>query len=483
MSQLGIPAFHVKHSAGRSGLLLVLWALPRAETAGWTVGSIIAVTNQKGGVGKTTTAINLSASLAASERRVLLIDGDPQGNASSGIGLTTERVQATLYDVLIDGREAQEAIHHGVHFPSLDVLAATPDLAGAEVELVGEVGRELVLRRAIDRIRDSYDFIVVDCPPSLGLLTVNMLSAADSLIIPLQCEYFALEGLTQLLRTVGLVQQRLNSGLHVFGVLLTMYDARLNLSRQVADDAREYFGNLVFNTVIPRNIRLAEAPSFGRPIVTYDIASVGSSAYLALAKEVIERSGTSVSSTHSHEPDQPDQPDQPAAYRPSEDRPSPDLAEPLRADREPTRPAVTDEPGSPGEPVDSIQPVPQADGQQAGDWSLPRDCYPNSSNAHEPGAADPEGPWAAERQTDVIVEREAERAFAPPILQPPERSTDELASDASRRSADVPVTVTSDQGVELGAGSEDEAPEQPTTKLDDRSNAHFGDNPPVTTTP
>lgn len=259
------------------------------------MGSIIAITNQKGGVGKTTTAINLAASLAASERRVLLIDGDPQGNASSGLGLTPDALQASLYDVLIDGSDPRAAVKRAIHFPRLDVLAATPDLAGAEVELVGEVGRELVLRRAIESIRSEYDFVFVDCPPSLGLLTVNMLSAADSLIIPLQCEYFALEGLTQLLRTVDLVQKRLNPQLRIFGVLLTMYDARLNLSRQVADDAREYFGQLVFNTVIPRNIRLAEAPSFGRPILTYDIASVGSTAYLALAKEVIERSGTDVS--------------------------------------------------------------------------------------------------------------------------------------------------------------------------------------------
>ncbi|HSA56307.1 MAG TPA: AAA family ATPase, partial [Gemmatimonadaceae bacterium] len=232
------------------------------------MASIIAVTNQKGGVGKTTTAINLAASLAASERRVLLIDGDPQGNASSGLGITPDAVPSTLYDVLIDGREPSTAIHQAVHFPGLDVLAATADLAGAEVELVGEVGRELVLRRAIEPIRASYDFVLIDCPPSLGLLTINMLSAADSLIIPLQCEYFALEGLTQLLRTVNLVHQRLNPNLQIFGVLLTMYDARLNLSRQVADDARDHFGTLVFNTIIPRNIRLAEAPSFGRPIVT-----------------------------------------------------------------------------------------------------------------------------------------------------------------------------------------------------------------------
>jgi chromosome partitioning protein len=177
----------------------------------------------------------------------------------------------------------------------LDVLPATPDLAGAEVELVNEEGRELRLARAIAQVRDLYDYILIDCPPSLGLLTINMLAAADSILIPLQCEYFALEGLTQLLRTVQLVKDGLNPDLHVGGVLLTMYDSRLNLSRQVADDAREHFGDLVFKTVIPRNIRLAEAPSFGKPILLYDITSVGASSYMAVAKELMQRSETDVS--------------------------------------------------------------------------------------------------------------------------------------------------------------------------------------------
>lgn len=261
------------------------------------VSRVIAITNQKGGVGKTTTAINLAASLAAAEHRVLLVDADPQGNTTSGLGISPAEGEPTIYDVLIDGTEVKRAIRKSVHFPALDVLPATPDLAGAEVELVGREGRELVFREAIAGIRRGYDYVLIDCPPSLGLITVNMLAGADSILIPLQCEYFALEGLTQLLKTVNLVQQSLNPSLQIFGVLLTMYDARLNLSKQVASDAREYFGELVFNTVIPRNIRLAEAPSFGRPIVTYDIGSVGAVAYLALAKEVAERRETFVSAT------------------------------------------------------------------------------------------------------------------------------------------------------------------------------------------
>jgi len=253
---------------------------------------IIAITNQKGGVGKTTTAINLAAALATANRRVLLVDGDPQGNATSGLGISVSSESASLYEVLLGEARTADVIRRGVHLPGLDVLPATPDLAGAEVELVNEKRREGRLADALASERYNYDYVLIDCPPSLGLLTVNMLAAADLVLIPLQCEYFALEGLSQLLRTIQMVKDALNPGLVVGGVLLTMYDSRLNLSRQVAEDARTHFSELVYKTVIPRNIRLAEAPSYGKPIMLYDITSVGCTAYMAVAKEVMDRMET-----------------------------------------------------------------------------------------------------------------------------------------------------------------------------------------------
>ncbi len=250
---------------------------------------VIAIANQKGGVGKTTSAVNLAASLAVAEQRTLLIDGDPQGNATSGIGIAREQLTSTLYDVLLGDASLDEALHHGVQFRHLDVLPATPDLAAAEVELVDRPNRTEAMRAALAPVLDRYDYVLIDCPPSLGLITLNMLAAADALLIPVQCEYYALEGLSQLLNTVHLVQQGVNPHLAIDGVLLTMFDNRLNLSRQVAADAREYFGGRVFQSVIPRNVRLAEAPSFGKPIILYDVASIGAQAYLQVAQELMAR--------------------------------------------------------------------------------------------------------------------------------------------------------------------------------------------------
>ena len=250
---------------------------------------VIAIANQKGGVGKTTTAINLGACLAVAENRTLIIDIDPQGNATSGLGLERGEVEQSVYDVLVEGGTVEDTRFREVHFPYLDVVPSTRDLVGAEVELVNEPERELVLRRALAEVRDQYDYILIDCPPSLGLLTLNTFAAADSVLIPIQCEFYALEGLSQLLNTVRLVQRNLNPALEIDGVLLTMFDQRLNLSRQVADEAKEYFGDRVYQTVIPRNVRLAEAPSFGKPIVLYDILSAGAQAYLGLAREIMKR--------------------------------------------------------------------------------------------------------------------------------------------------------------------------------------------------
>ncbi|MDQ3521782.1 MAG: AAA family ATPase [Gemmatimonadota bacterium] len=252
---------------------------------------IIAIANQKGGVGKTTTATNLGACLAVAEKRTLIIDTDPQGNATSGLGIVKDDLERSIYDVLTDNVPLADVIIPEVYFPYLDVVPATRDLVGVEVELVQRRGREGILRAALEPIRDRYEYILIDCPPSLGLLTLNTLAAADAVLIPIQCEFYALEGLSQLLNTVRIVQRTVNPKLQIEGVLLTMYDSRLNLSKQVADEAKEYFGAQVYRTRIPRNVRIAEAPSFGKPIVLYDILSAGAQSYLSLAREVIGQNG------------------------------------------------------------------------------------------------------------------------------------------------------------------------------------------------
>ncbi|MGH7528146.1 MAG: ParA family protein [Gemmatimonadales bacterium] len=250
---------------------------------------IVAIANQKGGVGKTTSAVNLAASLAVAERRTLLLDADPQGNATSGVGIAKHDLELSLYDALCEGRFAREVIIPVPSLPHLSVLPATQDLVGAELQLVERSRREAVLRGVVESVQDDYDYIVVDCPPSLGLLTLNVLAASNAVVIPIQCEYYGLEGISQLLNTIRLVQQNFNPGLAISGVLLTMYDSRLNLCRQVAEDAKEYFGGKVFMTPIPRNVRLAEAPSFGKPILLYDLQSVGAKSYLAVGEELMRR--------------------------------------------------------------------------------------------------------------------------------------------------------------------------------------------------
>jgi chromosome partitioning protein len=251
------------------------------------MGRIIAIANQKGGVGKTTTAINLSSCLAIAEKKVLLIDIDPQANATSGLGLGLEESDPSVYELLLENIKSGEVISE-THVPFLDIIPSNIQLVGSEIELINTDNRENILKKKLGNIRDYYEYIFIDCPPSLGLLTINALTAADTVLIPIQCEYYALEGLSQLLNTIHLVQKNLNKNLAIEGVLLTMFDNRLNLSQQVAEEVREYFKDKVYKTIIKRNVRLGEAPSFGKPIIMYDAVSVGSQNYISLAEEIIK---------------------------------------------------------------------------------------------------------------------------------------------------------------------------------------------------